>query len=161
MMIRGRQDILSGGVLLVLSVALYLAIPGQVETLEGDTLTPASLPLAITGVIGVLSAILLGQGIRDRHLSADTAQKAAAAKGLIYVAATIVVMVGYAALIPWLGYIAATVSVLVLLALLYGNRNWRQILIIIVIAPPLIMVFFRYTMLVLLPQGKLFESLFG
>jgi hypothetical protein len=152
---QGSRDIASGGVLLVLSVALYLAIPGQVETLTGDTLTPASLPFAITGIIGVLSAVLLFQGIRTRRASASSGI-AVETGGLLYVGATIVVMIAYAALIPWIGYIAATAAVLLLLALLFNNRNWKQILVMMVIAPPAIMIFFRYTMLVLLPQGKLF-----
>ena len=152
---QGSRDIVSGGVLLVLSIALYLAIPRQVETLTGDTLTPASLPFAITAIIGVLSAVLLFQGLRASQSTASTGITINTG-GLIYVGSTIVVMLGYVALIPWIGFIAATAAVLLLLAMLYNNRNWKQILIMMVIAPPFILIFFRYTMLVLLPQGTLF-----
>jgi hypothetical protein len=152
---QGSRDIISGSVLLVLSIALYMTIPGQVETLTGESLTPASLPFAITAIIGVLSAVLLIQGIRAARKSAS-AGITIDTGGLIYVGSTIVVMLTYVALIPWIGFIAATAAVLLLLAMLFNNRNWKQILIMMVIAPPAIMIFFRYTMLVLLPQGKFF-----
>ena len=158
-MTQGRQDVVSGAVLLVLSIALYLAIPGQVETLEADTLTPASLPFAVTALIGVLSAVLLFQGIRAGGF--QSGGNAGGARGLVHVGLTLVVMGGYAASIPWAGYIPATIAALLLLTVLYGNRNWKQILLILVIAPPLILIFFRYTMLVLLPQGRLFDGIFS
>ncbi|MBF0280529.1 MAG: tripartite tricarboxylate transporter TctB family protein [SAR324 cluster bacterium] len=153
---KGSRDILSGSVLLIASLSLYLLIPGQVETLEGETLTPASMPMAIAAFIAVLSAILIFLGIRQRRL--DLQEKPLIPEGGgIYLGATIVVMLVYVALISWAGYIAATALVLLALALLFGNRNWKHILLMMLIAPPLIMLFFRYTMLVLLPQGIFFS----
>lgn len=159
-MSQGRQDILSGTFLLVLSIILFLMIPSQVETTEGDSLTPASLPLIITAVIGVLSAALLFQGLRAGWRNTSAGQTVGAS-GLLYVGATIAVMATYAGLINWAGYIAATLLALLALALLYGNRNWVQIAIIIIVAPPLILLFFRFTMLVLLPQGRLVQFFLG
>jgi len=151
---QGRRDTLSGGLLLVLSVTLYFVIPGQVETLEGDTLTPASLPTALSVIIAGLSAILLVQGLTAPRGAAP--EVAGGRLGAVYVGAVIVAIALYTALIPWLGYIAATAAVILVLSLLYGNRRWRQIVLLMALAPPAIVVFFRYTMLVLLPQGRLF-----
>lgn len=153
---QGSRDITSGSVLLVASIALYLLIPGQIETLDGDTLTPASMPMAITAFIAVLSAILVLSGVRQR--SQETSVNSLIPDGGgIYLSLSVVVMIGYVAVIPWAGYISATAVALLALALLFGNRNWKHILIMIVIAPPAILLFFRYTMLVLLPQGMLFD----
>jgi len=155
-MTQGVRDVYSGGVLLVLSIALFFVIPGQVETTVSDTLTPAFVPTTITVLIAALSAVLLVQGLRSRAQETGGGNETITSGGLGYVAVTIGVIIAYAAAIPWLGYIPATAAVLLGLATLYGNRNWKQIVIIMVIAPPVIMVFFRYTMLVLLPEGKLF-----
>ena len=153
---QGSRDIVSGGVLFAASVTLYLLIPGQVETLDGDTLTPASLPFAITALIAVLSAFLVMAGWRQRQR--ETVDEPLSPKGSgIYLGTTVVTMIGYVAIIPWAGYIASTAAALLALALLFGNRSWKHILIMIVLAPPAILIFFRYTMLVLLPQGSFFE----
>lgn len=150
----------SGAVLLALSVALYVAIPDQVVTTEGDTLTPASLPTMLAVVIGALSAALLVQGLATRRRAAALAEAEATAAGprigYVTVAAVIAVATLYIAAIPRAGYLLGTGAALVALALLYGNRSWKQILLLALIAPPAILLFFRYTMLVLLPQGRLF-----
>jgi putative tricarboxylic transport membrane protein len=153
---QGARDIVSGGVILVLGIALFVLIPGQVETLEADTLTPAFIPLATTAIICVLAAILLAQGILARTPTESRAEPWSI-RPLATMIVTVFVMLVYVGAIPWIGYIAATGAVLVLLALVYGNRSIVQIVILAVVAPPAILVFFRYTMLVLLPQGRLFN----
>lgn len=159
----GARDSLSGAVLLALAIGLYRDIPDQVETLTGDSLTPASLPGALSALIALLAALLLVQGLLNMGRARVAAQDNPAdnnsfsARGCAYVLATAGVAVLYAATIGWLGYLLASALAAGALALLYGHRRWGQILLMMIIAPPLIMFFFRYTMLVLLPEGRLFE----
>jgi len=153
----GSKDIISGSVLLILSVALYVFIPSQVETVVGDTLTPASLPMAITILIGTLSAILTLNGLVAYRSSEKNQSKKIEMRPLFYMGITAILMAVYVSFIPWMGYIVATAFALFCLSLLFGNRNWKQILAVMVIAPPAIMLFFRYTMLVLLPDGTFFN----
>lgn len=153
---QGKRDILSGGVLLVISIALYLIIPGQVETLEGDTLTPASMPMAIVAIIAALSLCLMVIGFRQR-VTEENPEPLIPDGSAIYIGGTAVVTLGYVAAIPIAGYIGATAVALFAFSRLFGNRNWKHILIMVIVAPPAILLFFRYTMLVLLPQGIWFE----
>jgi len=153
---QGSRDITSGGTLLVASVTLYLLIPGQVETLEGDTLTPASMPMAITLFIAMLSSVLVFSGLRQRTRDTSSSPLVPDGGGK-YLGLTVVVMVSYVGLIPWVGFIPATAAALLALALLFGNRDWKVIFLMVLLAPPGILLFFRYSMLVLLPQGTLFD----
>ena len=151
---KSARDIYSGSVFLVLSILLYLVIPGQVETLESENLTPAFIPETMAISIGLLSLILLGQGIRNS--APVPGQPVWEPGGLKYVVAVILVAIGYTVLMPWVGYLVSTSLALGILCLIYGNRNWLQIIIIMIVCPPIIKIFFRYTMLVLLPKGSIF-----
>lgn len=151
------RDIGAGGVLLVLSVALYRVIPHQVETLQGDSLTPASLPSALAMLVAVLAAILLLQGMRAYRQAAPAENGHASWRGRVYVLAVVATVALYIAALEWLGYLLASAVTAGALALLYGHRRWWQIVLLMLLAPPALLYFFRHTMLVLLPEGRLFE----
>ena len=150
------RDAVSGGVLLSLGTALALAIPHQVETLESDTLTPAFVPALMAGVVIVLSAILLVRGVylarRDPGSGAERHPLAMA-----YMTGVALVAMAYVALIPVLGFLLATGLALGGFSWLYGHRNRWQVLVLMLVTPPAVFFFFRYTMLVLLPPGSLFN----
>ena len=150
------RDAISGGVLLFLGTALALAIPHQVETLESDTLTPAFLPALMAGVVIVLATVLLVRGVylaqRDSGEPGERHPRA-----LAYMVGVAAVAVAYVALIPVLGFLLATGLALGGFSWLYGHRNRWQLVALMVVTPPVVFFFFRYTMLVLLPQGSLFN----
>ena len=155
-MSQAKLDFVAGLTLFCLAGLLLILIPGQVETTEGDTLTPASLPKIATTFILLLAAALVVQGYLHRREDGET--------GLsnyfsVYVFVAIGVMFIYVSLIPYLGYVPSTALALAALMFLYGNRNLTQIVLVCLVAPPLILLFFRYTMLVLLPQGTLMEPI--
>ncbi len=151
-----NKNIWSGGVLLGLCVVLIIQIPGQVGTTTDDSLSPAFLPMLVTALIAVMSVFLIVQGVLTKDIATATPVKQTFAE-IGYVGLCILVMIIYVGILKWVGFIVATFAVIVVLALLYGNRNWLQILITAMVAPPAIMLFFRYTMLVLLPEGTLFN----
>jgi hypothetical protein len=151
-----QQNIWSGGALLLLCVVLFVQIPGQVGSSDGYSLSPAFLPTLISAIIAVMSAILIIQGVMaTAEVRSKPLKQSMVEAG--YVGLTVLAMIGYVSVLEWLGFIAATAIVIVVLALLYGNRNWVQIIVTAIVAPPLIMLFFRYAMLVLLPEGTLFN----
>lgn len=156
----GGRDVVSGAVLLLASLALLVVIPDQVVTTEAPTLTPAFVPTVMAISIAVLSLILLIQGLLTlRSAGGATPAKPAGSpvRGVLNVAAVILVIALQTALLTRAGYLGATGLAVGVLALLYGHRNWWQIALLVVLTPPAIMVFFRYTMLVLLPAGTWFE----
>lgn len=159
-MTRGGQDTLSGAVLLLGSLALLVALPGQIETLDGPDLTPAFIPrLMIIGIAG-LSLILLVQGLlrlRQGEVPPDSVSVRDRLRGAAFVIGVAVVIAAQTALLTRLGYLGSSALAVGALALLYGHRRWWHILLLMIAAPPIILVFFRYTMLVLLPGGIWFE----
>lgn len=159
-MTRGGRDTLSGAVLLLGSLALLVALPGQIETLDGPDLTPAFIPrLMIIGIAG-LSLLLVTQGVLTlRHESAptDTLSAQDRLRGAAFVIGVVVIVAAQTALMTRLGYLGSSALAAGALALLYGHRRWWQILLLMIAAPPVILIFFRYTMLVLLPGGTWFE----
>lgn len=159
-MTRGGQDILSGAVLLLGSLALLIALPGQIETLDGPDLTPAFIPRLMIIGIGGLSAILLVQGVltlRREGASGPAVELSDRLRGAGAVLALVAIIVFQILLMTRLGYLGSTALAVGALALLYGHRRWWHIAILMIVAPPAIMLFFRYLMLVLLPSGTWFE----
>ena len=155
-MTRGGRDTLSGAVLLLGSLALLIALPGQIETLEGPDLTPAFIPRLMIIAIGGLSAILLIQGVlalRRDGANGPAVEPAARLRGTGAVLALVAIIAIQILLMTRLGYLGATALTVGALALLYGHRRWWHILVLMVVAPPAIMLFFRHLMLVLLPSG--------
>ena len=121
------------------------------------------MPRFVIGVLIVLSTVLAGQGLlrmrREgpaRPAEADV-DKRVLLRGLGYAAGVLAVALVYLAAIPTGGYLLATGIAFVPLALLYGNRRWRQIIVAAIVLPPFLFFFFRFTMLVLLPKGTLFS----
>ncbi len=154
MVTKATRDIYSGCFFLAFSILLYLVIPTQVETLESEDLTPAFVPETMAITIGLLSLFLLGRGVKNSAPGSD--EQILQPNGLKFVAAVLLVTIAYVVLMPWAGYLITTGITLGLLCLIYGNRNWLQIIIIMIACPPLVQIFFRYTMLVLLPAGSIF-----
>ncbi|MBO6784726.1 MAG: tripartite tricarboxylate transporter TctB family protein [Alphaproteobacteria bacterium] len=159
-MTRGGRDTLSGAVLLLGSLALLIALPGQIETLEGPDLTPAFIPRLMIIAIGGLSGILLAQGVlalRREGASGPAVDPTTRLRGAGAVLALVAVVILQILLMTRLGYLGSTALAVGALALLYGHRRWWHILILMVVAPPAIMLFFRHLMLVLLPPGSWLE----
>lgn len=147
-------------VLLLASIILLAVIPHQVETTEGPNLTPAFIPTVMAIAIAGLSAVLAIQGLialRTAHRAAPARPRQFGLRGLFHVAAVIAVVAVQTALLTRLGYLGATGIAIALLAVLYGHRSWWQIALLAIVAPPAVIIFFRYTMLVLLPEGSWFE----
>lgn len=156
----GGRDVVSGAVLLVASLGLLWVIPDQVETLNGPNLTPAFVPTVMAIAIAVLSVILLFQGVcavRNGASAAEERPQTRRRRSAANVAAVIFIIAVQTALLTRLGYLLATGAAIIALAVLYGHRRWWQVLVLALIAPPAIMLSFRYFMLVLLPPGSWFE----
>ena len=158
------RDLVSGAVVLIFCITIYLLIPTQVVIEETGGMTAASVPAILLFTIGALATLLLVRGVAAVRAapSGGTAtngmtDKATDRKGLAYAAVAAAGLVVYVAAISWLGYLLSTALALCFLTLLFGQRVYWKILVLMAVAPPILFYFFRYTMFVLLPQGRLFE----
>jgi len=154
------RDLISGAVVLVFCISIYVSIPCQVVIEETGNLTAASVPIILLVVIGTLAASLTVRGVlghRASPVEEYATDKTRDWKGMVYVAIAAVGLIVYVIALPWFGYLLSTMMTLGFLALLFGQRVYWRILVLMVLAPPILFFFFRYIMYVLLPQGRLFE----
>jgi len=155
-----RRDAFSGAVLLAGAVALWLAIPHQVQTLDGESLTPASAPRALTALLGLLGALLVVRGVASsgaRGDGVDAEEERPRGPRLARAGAAFALLVAYVGAMPVLGYLVSTGLVLAALAWLFGLRRPLVLALLAIGTPPLLFYFFRYTLLVLLPIGSVFR----
>lgn len=148
-----------GWVALVLLVACGFFLDDLLATeATGAFVKTTTLPTALVFVLGFLSLILLGgsllrpvgprlelESARDDRLS-----------GLGRVFAMVVWTAMFVAALPWLGYLLASIIFLVGANLLYGNRKPLPIIVIAIVVPVLLLLFFEKFMIVLLPSSRLF-----
>ena len=155
------RDLISGVIVLVFCTALYVSIPYQVVIKEtgNGMITPASVPTILLVTIGTLAAFLTVRAVlvlRGNLGGSVGTDETTDRRGLAYVGITATILVVYAIVIPWLGYLLSTGMALGFLALLFGQRVQWQILVLMVLSPPILFYFFRYALFVLLPKGSLF-----
>lgn len=74
-------------------------------------------------------------------------------RGIALIGAVVV----YLAALPWIGYLVATAILLGGLALLFGNRRPVPIVLMMVLTPLALYLFFERYMVILLPPGRLFQ----
>ena len=154
------RDLVSGGVVLVFCITIYASIPYQVVIEETGNLTAASVPSILLIIIGTLAAFLSLRGLISLHASPsdeDSTNKTTELKGMVYVLYAAFSLIVYVIAISWIGYLLSTMMILFFLSILFGQRVYWRILIFMIVVPPILFFFFRYTMFVLLPQGRLFE----
>lgn len=133
-----------------------------------------TMPLVVTGAIALLSAILLVRNLRrlraarleatraatDPPVAPEApppeeraARRASAIRGGGLVAWTVL----YLATLPWLGYLITTAVYIGGLSYLFGNRRPLTFLLLMIITPVALLLFFERYMVILLPSGSLFS----
>ncbi|MEQ9639313.1 MAG: tripartite tricarboxylate transporter TctB family protein [Alphaproteobacteria bacterium] len=152
-MTQATRDLSAGLLLAALGCALLAAIPSQVGMGDGGWFSPAFMPAVIGIVIVALALLLAVQGWLRRHQEV-VARVEGRGRAWLAICAVVAIIAGQAALMTYAGYIATGAVAVVLLALTYGHRRWWHLVLLAVVVPPALQLFFRYTMLVLLPQGS-------
>jgi putative tricarboxylic transport membrane protein len=128
-----------------------------------------TVPTIVMGAFVVLSALLLARALLlRRQLARNVRSQLPAAKaeitssqngrsapwrGIALVSAVVV----YLATLPWIGYLAATAMLVGGLALLFGNRRPVSIVLLMLLTPLALYLFFERYMVILLPPGRLFQ----
>ena len=145
------------------AAALFLAMPrliaegGIPSSQDFVTLSPIAFPRLTFGVLVFLGLFYLAPSVRQVAVARPTGEGFSAGK-LWNVLAMAGWVILYAALVPWLGYGAATLLVTAGVTFFLGGRRWWQFLPIALLSPLAIRFIFERLLLISLPRGA-FEPL--
>ena len=114
--------------------------------------SPSTLPLAMAGLILLLSLVMLVQA-----LAAAPRIEGAGGERLWQVPALVALSILFVAALPWLGYLIAAALFVGATAWLFGARRPLVVLALMVLTPLLISVFFERAMVIFLPAGRLLQ----
>ncbi len=115
-----------------------------------NTPDPSFFPWLITVALCALSLALLGQGIQKLKAANGAAADQTDRKIPILALAAIAVYLG---VLPYLGFVPASIIFFAALMWLYGARNWIVIAAGAVCGPLILFVLFRYGFNIILPRG--------
>ena len=132
-------------------LGLVLAYPG----LERDYLlvSARAFPRVVCILMVASSVWLLIDAITKPKLRAPLTaeEKVSFRRGVLAILCTL----GYVLLFKTLGYIVSSVIVLFLMMLIFGNRKWKQMIIISIVFPVILYFAFKFGLKTPLPEGIL------
>ena len=117
-----------------------------------NTPGPSFFPIIIVSAVLMLSAALLVSGVLSRH---DRPVVPAENKSWPAAAITIGAFVAYLAVLPYAGFLVASVPFFAVLMYLYASRNMVMIAGASLVIPIALFTMFRYGFQIILPRGVL------
>ena len=163
-MVSRRIDGISGVLLLIVSIAMLVA------TFSFQTMTEARIgsdfmPRVVAGLLAAMSLILIVSAYRKRGGSAEECITATTeeeldddSKSYRTVIYSVLLMVGYLALMPFIGFLVTTAVFLFLKMWLFSDKSKKKFVIFIaisIIASAVTYFVFRSIFYVMLPVGIL------
>ena len=148
------------GLALLLGSLFFLAhlMGSQAEGLT-DHVSATTLPTALAAVMAVLGVLMLVGAWREWRKAAasipdeqDPLERGGGMRVLLLVGGT----AAYIALLPWLGYLVCTGLYIGAVAWLFGNRRPLSLLLLMLLVPLALMLFFEKFMIIPLPSASLF-----
>jgi len=160
-----KVNLITGMLLFILCVFLYLLIPSQITMIETKRLSmsPAFYPRVVILTMAILSLVFALSSYRQYRKTADSAPPSEPGKRVSILGesstrtlVTMGIMLGYVYLIEWIGFLLATPIGLGALMVHMGNRRLRVLCLVMIGVPLLLYFVFERIMLVILPRGVLF-----
>jgi hypothetical protein len=133
-------------------LAYLLAFPADGVS---QHVSPTTLPTAMAGCLAVLGALMLLGALRRPRAAAAPEAAPRAAGGHARVAALLAACGGYVALLPLAGYLVSTALFVGATAWLFGNRRAASIILLMIVVPAVLFVFFEKFMIIPLPGAQL------
>jgi hypothetical protein len=145
-----RRDAIAGAILLVIGVAYGLLTAALPNRSLPNTPGPAFFPWLITAGLIVLSVALLVQSVvRDGGDSRHATSDRFASQSLL----ALILFFVYLILLPYAGFLAASVPFFAALMWLYGERNRLVLALASIVIPVGLFYIFRLGFQILLPTG--------
>lgn len=146
------RDVAAALVLIVLGVGYGYLTAGLPKRSLPNTPDPSFFPWIVTVSLLILAVALLVQGLRarrDSHHVTDTAG------GLRAPVVFLILFVAYVALLPFTGFVIASVPFFAALMWLYGERRGVWIAVVSIALPVILVFVFRHGLQIPLPAGAL------
>jgi hypothetical protein len=156
---RITKDSWAGAVVCALGLALVLVTPSQVTGDQLGRVGSATMPQALAYVMAALGATLFFASLRPASAGPAPDRAATPNQGrllfrvlaaLAFVAITYV----YILLIPGLGYVVATALLIAALMVLFGERRWWLVVVLAILLPLGLQLFFEKVMVIYLPGAQ-------
>ncbi len=157
------RDLRSGIVTVIFSLFMYFwMIPRQVKVREGIVRGPDFLPKLLIGLIGICGVIMVVRGIVFLKKQGELSVKAIAGEHLaiglkrffpqiIFLGVSIV----YLLVMPYIGFITASIPLLVFLLLFFGNTHVLRSVIMAIVYIAVVFLIFTYVFRIKFPMGPL------
>jgi hypothetical protein len=158
-----NRDAYLAAVLLSFSLILYfIIIPLEVPNPKyfvSKTMPPDFFPRCITVVLGILSSVLLIQRVKriPSEKGNEIDKMDADQKGFLRHAVAAFLFFFYVLSIYWIGWIISTGLALPGLMVYFGARRWFIVILLTVLVPIILYLFFEKIVQVPLPKGMFFR----
>ena len=128
MKIKTNSNLTSGILFMLVSIALYLSLPSQIQTMETTDITAATVPdLLIKGMF-LCSLVLIITGMRSKDKTTyeislkrlKEPEVRVALKPIIYM----VMLLIYAVILPYIGFLIATLLLVNSILAYFGTKKW-------------------------------------
>jgi hypothetical protein len=144
-----NRNVVAAQILIALGVVYGYLTAGLPKRSLPDTPDPSFFPWIITASLLILSSVLLVQGLRGARDAPDTAG------GLRAPTVFLVLFVVYVAVLPFTGFVLASVPFFAALMWLYGERRLGWIGVVSIALPVILVFVFRHALQIPLPTGVL------
>ncbi len=145
-----QRKIAAGIVLLLVSVGYGYLTSGLPKRTLPDTPDPAFMPWINTVALGVLTLLLIWEGIREAPAAPSGVSVRGSAKpATLFIAAFFLFIL----LLPYLGFVFAGMPFFAALMLLFGERRPFWLLAGSIGGPVILFAIFRYGFNIILPRG--------
>jgi len=156
-----RKNI-SSIVTLLIGILVFINIPNQIDIgseTSINSVNPRTLPYLIASAIIVLSLLIIISDIiiSRKKEAAFYVNKQIEDSNYIRVFLSIICIMLWIVLIPYIGFNIATILLISAIMLIIGNRNWWQIMILSLILSLPLNYLLKVVLRVYLPQGLIFQ----
>jgi len=156
---RNKADILAGAVVAALALLLLIVeiplIPVGQSGLSRGANNPRTMPYIVATVFLVMGVLILLRGITSMRKAKADKEGKPVEEATFMVIAVVLAAIGivYALLFRVVGYIPLNLISMILVYYLFGGTKWYEALILSVVFTAIMVLFFKYYLLINIPLG--------
>jgi MFS family permease len=155
-----NNDTIAGFIMLAYSlIHIFYLTPDQVEMHQSNTvlaMSPRLFCYITAGTLGVLSAVLITMSFSPKSQKAAADAKTPSWEPLMRGLFCTAIACAYVAMASVLGFFVSTTLAMIVLLFYFGVKNWKGILLFLVVVLGFLYLFFVKALKVVMPDGLLF-----